>query len=103
MVTTSIAYYTATEFRRNSEFVAGQLQQSREILDNYGKPRPFIPRKIEIETRDNVTETMKDLWNHEIIRGVNWVYGIQWNAIGKRVENSIQKAVTFIKDSTSTA
>lgn len=96
-----MAYYTASEFRRNSQFVAGQLQQSRELLDNYGKPTPFVPRRIELETRNDINETMRDLWNHEIIRGVNWVYGIQWNAIAKRVENTATNLVNGIKNATA--
>lgn len=100
-MTTSVAYYTATEFRRNSEFVTGQLKQSREVLDNYGKPNPFVPRKIEVETRDDIKETMKDLWNHEIVRGVNWFYNIQWNVLGKRVENAAGKLVDSIKGATA--
>lgn len=101
LVTTSIAYYTASEFRRNGQFAASQLEEARIILDNYGKEKPFVPRKIERESRDDIIETAKDLWNHEIIRGVNWFYGIQWNTIGKKAENGIETLAKYVKDSTS--
>lgn len=42
---------------------------------------------------------MKDVWNDEIIKGVNWFYGIQWNSIAKRVENGAEKAVNYVKTS----
>lgn len=48
-----------------------------------------------------MAETVKDLWNEEIIRGVNWVYGIQWNTIAKRTANGVDSLLSYIKSSTS--
>lgn len=52
------------------------LEESKEVLDNIGKKKLPGPRNIEYETRDDIVETMKDLWNHEIAKGVNWLYSI---------------------------
>lgn len=54
---------------------------------------------IQYETRLNLKETMKDVWNDEIIKGVNWFYGIQWNTLAKRAETSTEKAVEYVKSS----
>lgn len=99
MTTSSIAYLTALEFRRNSKFVSTELKEAQSVIDNHGKTSVQVLQPLEYETRVNLTETMKDVWNDEIIKGVNWVYGIQWNSIAKRVENGAETAAGYVKSS----
>ncbi|KAF5097709.1 hypothetical protein D0Z00_002310 [Geotrichum galactomycetum] len=99
LTTSSIAYLTALEFRKNSAFISGELKASQSILDNHGKIKIEPLQPIEYEARLSLKETMKDVWNDEIIKGVNWFYGIQWNSIAKRVENGAEKAVNYVKTS----
>ncbi|CAN6639248.1 hypothetical protein TRVA0_017S01684 [Trichomonascus vanleenenianus] len=74
ITTSSIAYLTALEMRKNSTRVAKSLHESSETIENLGKPKPFDPRVIEFSRRDSISETMKDLWNDEITTSVGWVY-----------------------------
>jgi altered-inheritance-of-mitochondria protein 5 len=76
ITTSSVAYLTALELRRNSQTISKSLQVSKEVLDNRGKPKPRMSKTIEYETRDNVAETMKDLWDHEIVRAANWIFSL---------------------------
>lgn len=97
MATSSIAYLTALEFRKNSSFISSELRSAQSTIDNHGKIKVHPLETIEYETRLNLKETMKDVWNDEIIKGVNWFYGIQWNALAKRAENGAEKVVDYVK------
>lgn len=76
LFSSSLAYLTALEFKRNSAAVSVVLTDSKDILDNRGKKVLPPPRKLEYDTRDDVAETFKDLWNEEIIKGANKVYDL---------------------------
>lgn len=97
LATSSVAYLTALEIRKNSSFISNELKSAQLTLDNHGKIKILPLETIEYETRVNLNETMKDVWNDEIIKGVNWFYGIQWNALAKRAGNGAEKAVEQIK------
>lgn len=74
LTTTSIAYLTALQFRSNVAQISEYLQDSKETLDSIGKPRKMDRRVIEYQSRNSVSETMKDLWNSEVTRSVSWLY-----------------------------
>lgn len=97
LATSSIAYLTALEFRKNASFISSELQSAQSTLDNHGKTKVLPLESIHYEKRLNLKETMKDVWNDEIIKGVNWFYGIQWDALAKRAETAGEKAVQYVK------
>lgn len=52
------------------------LQDSKDTLDGVGRPRRIDRRVIELEQRNSVAETIKDLWNDEVVSGVGWLYRV---------------------------
>lgn len=99
LTTSSVAYLTALELRKNSSFISTELQAAQSTIDNHGKTKVQPLGTIEYESRSSLKETMKDVWNDEIIKGVNWFYSIQWNSLAKRAETGAGKAVEYIKSS----
>ncbi len=97
LVTSSLAYFTAQDFHKNSKFVSRRLQESKYTLDNIHNARIYPPLKIEYESRISITETAKDLWDAEIIKGVNWFYNIDWISFGTKAQNVVSSAVNLVK------
>ncbi|KAM3123452.1 hypothetical protein CJJ07_004091 [Candidozyma auris] len=52
---------------------------NRILTDNGIDKNPQPPnRRVTQVTRPSFAETCKDYWNEEFIKGVNWVYSINW-------------------------
>ena len=99
LLTSSLAYSTALEFRKNSKFISTSLEESRIIIDERHTPKPPLRRTIDYTNRPSWIETAKDIWNDEIITGVNWLYSINWVRLGEKTERSLNKLVNVAKES----
>ncbi|KAK9368782.1 hypothetical protein V1509DRAFT_622798 [Lipomyces kononenkoae] len=75
-VTTSstLMYLFANEIQHTTSRAQSSIAETRTTLDSILTPRIYTIRKpVPIETRTNVVETMKDLWDEEVIKGARFV------------------------------
>lgn len=85
LLTSALTYYTGEYFQKSLQFVSLQLRSANNtinnrILTNNDQALEAVPKSNQIHSvqRINVAETAKDIWNDEIVKMVNWVYGINW-------------------------
>ncbi|GMM36408.1 hypothetical protein DASC09_037330 [Saccharomycopsis crataegensis] len=96
LLTSSLTYLTALEFRKNRDIVSQSLITSKDIIENrHNRDTTYVPgtNSINYNDRSNIRESFADIWNSEIIKGVNWVYSINWLAAGEKVERGLRKLV----------
>lgn len=48
---------------------------------------------VDYNYRPGVMETAKDIWNAEVIKAVNWIYGIQWVSMGRDFEKNLEEKI----------
>ncbi|CCG24872.1 hypothetical protein CORT_0G01890 [Candida orthopsilosis Co 90-125] len=105
LLTSALTYYTGQMFHRNQQFISQHLQQSNNIINNRiltdsEYRNTAIPdNHIVIEERPDFVETCKDIWNEEIIKMVNWIYGINWYKLGIKLDNEANKLTDKIAES----
>lgn len=71
----SVVYWTDAQFRKNTRAIVTSLRSSRDVVLN--KPhltRPYTD-PINLSER-SVGDTVTDIWNREIIRGVQYIYSL---------------------------
>lgn len=109
LLTSALTYYTGEYFQKNLKFISHQLKASDNIINNRilsntdlikeGLP---VSSHSHATTRVSFAETAKDIWNDEIIKTVNWVYGINWYQIGitadKKILGLTEKLVNSVKE-----
>lgn len=94
LLTASLTYYTGQYIEKNQKFVSKQLRNADDVVNNRilsdsGIPKPVaVDTRVDLHTR-NFAETSKDIWNEEIIKMVNWVYGINWYSWGIAADKKI--------------
>ncbi|CAI5755883.1 unnamed protein product [Candida verbasci] len=91
LLTSTITYLTKQYIVKNSLFISDSLRSSNytiqnKILSNKHYENLSIPNKHTTDEIRSFNETCKDLWNEEIIKMVNWVYGINWYKIGMKID-----------------
>lgn len=91
MLTSSLAYITATEIKYNKEVISSNLRNYKNIIENGNEPTINLPNKVSYVDRSSIRETFADVWNFEIIKGVNWVYTIDWFAGGDKIEKKLRQ------------
>ncbi|ODV80248.1 uncharacterized protein CANTADRAFT_5904 [Suhomyces tanzawaensis NRRL Y-17324] len=96
LLTSALTYYTGEYFKKNQQFISHQLRVSdntinNRILSDHDLKKELIPidKRIGATTRVNFSETCKDIWNDEIIKMVNWVYGINWYQWGLTADKKL--------------
>lgn len=61
-----------------------------------------ISKRVFMNQRPSFWETCKDIWNEEIIKGVNSVYSVNWYQLGittdKKMNNLIEWAALAFKE-----
>lgn len=68
-------------------------QIDNRILSDKGidkNPQPPNRRVTQL-TRPSFLETSKDFWNEEFIKGVNWVYSINWYQWGLEADRKLNR------------
>lgn len=90
LLTTSVAYYTSQEFKRNQEFVSKTLRDTEAIIQNHGKEPQPVPRSVEFQYRPSIRQTVADLWNDQILTAVKSIYSFDIEKITSGVTKSIQ-------------
>lgn len=76
LVTTSLAYLTGQQFQNNAQRMKKELHDAADIFDKRNDPPQLISNVHIYEARE-VSEGVKDIWNSEVIRAVNWWYSLQ--------------------------
>lgn len=99
-VTVTGAVYQASKGYMNTsrDFFHESFMDMKDQIDNRiitdkgidKNPQPPNRRVTQI-TRPSVLETCKDFWNEEFIRGVNWVYSINWYQWGLDADRKLNK------------
>ena len=88
LLTGSITYLTVLKFHNDQRIVSEALKDTTTLLKNHGKP---------VEPQSNVIfykkrlmkETIKDIWNYEIIKSVNWLYSLDISGAGDKMLEGI--------------
>ncbi|TID29251.1 hypothetical protein CANINC_002047 [Pichia inconspicua] len=76
LVTTSLTYLTGQQFQKNAKVVKKELRDAADIFDKRNDP-PQLVSNVHIYEDRNIKEGVKDIWNSEVIRAVNWWYSLQ--------------------------
>ncbi|KAK9241229.1 hypothetical protein V1525DRAFT_392499 [Lipomyces kononenkoae] len=75
-VTTSstLLYLFASEIQQTTSRAHSSMAETRTTLASILTSRTYtITKPVALETRGNVTETMKDLWDEEVVKGASFV------------------------------
>ncbi|CAD1812688.1 hypothetical protein FOB58_005746 [Candida parapsilosis] len=105
LLTSALTYYTAQTFHHNQQFISQHLQQSNNIINNRiltdsEYRNTALPNNhITLKQRVSFGETCKDIWNDEIIKMVNWIYGINWYKLGVKLDSEANKLTDKIAES----
>lgn len=97
LLTTSLAYYTSQEFKRNQEFVSKTIREAEAIIDEHDKPQKPVPRSIEFQHRPSMKQTIADIWDEQILKGVHWVYSINVEKNIAAAVESVESAINKVK------
>lgn len=90
LLTGSITYFTSKEFSNNQKKISNSLQDSVNLIENNQNEIITGSNKISYIDKD-VIESTKDIWNFEVIKGVNWLYSLNLTSIGGKVIDSLFK------------
>lgn len=92
-----LTYYTGEYIKKNALVASRSLQMlddiiNKRMLSNYNEWDEVVPvtSKVEFVQRP-FAESCKDIWNHEIIKGVNWLYSINWYKLGEKADELLNK------------
>ncbi|KAG7877893.1 hypothetical protein KL905_001159 [Ogataea polymorpha] len=92
LLTGSIAYLTAREFRLNQAVISQSLRESSRIIEERDLPVPHQSNILESKEK-TLTESIKDIWNHEVIKGVNYIYSLDYSGVGDSITKSIDRFI----------
>lgn len=75
------------------------MSLTRTTLQSAIEPKRFtITKPTEIEAPRELGETMKDLWDEEIVKGASFVLDTDWTAkVGGGVRKFVNKAVESVR------
>ncbi|ODQ83052.1 hypothetical protein BABINDRAFT_57276 [Babjeviella inositovora NRRL Y-12698] len=93
LLTASITYYNGYQFKQTQKLISQSLRESKTLIDERNKPVESASKSLEFSYRPSVWETVADIWNDEVIRGVNWVYSVNWAKLTTDVEDKISNAI----------
>lgn len=104
-VSSLVTYYTSDYLKKNQNFISTHLRASNDVVHRILSPdaaantQSIVDKRLEYQTR-NFTETCKDIWNDEVIRATNWIYGVDWYNLGistdRAISNLFNRLVTSI-------
>lgn len=60
-----------------------------------------VSKRVAVSQRTSFWETCKDIWNEEIIKGVNSVYAINWYQLGITTDKKMNNLVEWAKGAAS--
>ncbi|OWB61028.1 hypothetical protein B5S29_g1912 [[Candida] boidinii] len=93
LMTSSLTYLTAYEFKSKQNTISKSLLESSNLIEHRNDPIEHKSNVVQFTTRDGINETVKDIWNEEVIRGVNWLYSINLTNYGKVLIDKIAGSV----------
>ncbi|KAG7697522.1 hypothetical protein KL930_000423 [Ogataea haglerorum] len=92
LLTGSIAYLTAREFRLNQAVISQSLKESSRIIEERDLPIPHQSNVLRFRQK-SIAESIKDIWNHEVIKGVNYIYALDFSGVGDSITRSIDRFI----------
>lgn len=88
LLTGTITYLTTLEFHAKQLAVSNALKESNDTIYYHGRPVEPKSNIISYKTR-TLKESVKDIWNYEIINGVNWLYSFDLGSWSKKMLDSL--------------
>jgi len=76
----SLSYYSVRQSQNRNAYIRDSLHAQSVTLSNIGKDVE-IPPNEPVYTRTSLTETMKDIWNDDVEKTVDWVKSIEWQKL----------------------
>ncbi|KAK9332343.1 hypothetical protein V1520DRAFT_25973 [Lipomyces starkeyi] len=96
-VTTSstLIYLLTSEIQRTATRAHTSIVQTRTTLESIVTPHTYtIIKPIPVETRGNVAETMKDLWDEEVVKGASFVLNADLGKWSRETAGTVWQKVT---------
>ncbi|KAH3664167.1 hypothetical protein OGAPHI_004881 [Ogataea philodendri] len=90
LLTGSLAYLTSREFRINQGIVSQSLRESSRIIEERNLPVPHQSNVLQYQDK-TVSESIKDIWNHEVIKSVNYLYSLDFASVGESITKKIDQ------------
>ncbi|KAK7204851.1 hypothetical protein BZA70DRAFT_290165 [Myxozyma melibiosi] len=89
-----ITYTTAVELRARADAARAAMALTRSTLDATVEPKRYtVVKPVDVVASRELGETMKDLWDEEIVKGAKFVLGTDWSAkIGGGLRRFLDKA-----------
>ena len=75
----SITYLTVLKFHNDQRIVSEALNDTTMLVKNHGKVVEPQSNVIFYKKR-MMKEAIKDIWNYEVIKSVNWLYSLNISA-----------------------
>ncbi|QOU21024.1 hypothetical protein BRETT_000741 [Brettanomyces bruxellensis] len=75
----SITYLTVLKFHNDQRIVSEALNDTTMLVKNHGKVVEPQSNVIFYKQR-MMKEAIKDIWNYEVIKSVNWLYSLNISA-----------------------
>ncbi|ODV85678.1 hypothetical protein CANARDRAFT_27781, partial [[Candida] arabinofermentans NRRL YB-2248] len=97
LLTGSIAYLTAVQLTTRQQIISHHLNESSRVIEERDIPTLHRSNVISYENK-TVSESVKDIWNHEVIKGTNWLYSLNFSKIGDYVACGVEKLVGSSKN-----
>lgn len=108
-ITGSLTAATVGTIQGQQSVVSGLIRNCERIIqkrilsdEELREAQIPISKRVNVEQRPSVWETCKDIWNDEIIKGVNSVYAINWYQLGittdKKINNLVEWAMLSVSD-----
>lgn len=97
LLTLLLTYYTSEYIKKTQQNCSRSLETldniiNHRVLTRYDEYAHTIPSntKVEFIVRP-FGESLKDIWNREIITFVNWAYLINWYKMGEKADAELNK------------
>ncbi|KAF6839089.1 hypothetical protein CPLU01_02103 [Colletotrichum plurivorum] len=92
-LTLGVAYLTVLAHQRNREAQSHNLRSQRHVLSTLLEPQIRIPPPLTrseqaVRDRENLVESAKDRWNHEVENAVRWAQSADWAGVREALEGS---------------
>lgn len=82
LFTSALTYLTKLHIQSKTDTVRGTLQDCTEFLETRNEVKPAVKDIIEFRHRP-MLETVKDIWNEEIIYFTNKLYSVSLSDVTK--------------------
>ncbi|KAK9454252.1 hypothetical protein V1511DRAFT_503211 [Dipodascopsis uninucleata] len=86
----SMLYLFGLEIKNNAAQASQILKKTSVSLEQALKPKEYkITEPVKVQQRSDVGETMKDLWNEEVVKGATWTLNFDFGKWTRESFNSL--------------